>query len=439
MNASFLSAMSRPLHRQRVAAWSCAVATACAAALVFLPKGFAAFGALLLVSTLMAPVALVPAWKQRRSAMVVLAVLVGLVLLLTISSMHWTGQGWNTIDNPARFLLLPWSALAAFAFSPPRTWLWAGAMVGIVIGFCLALMQMAAGMERAGGGANPIVFANTMLALMVLALLCRPEGRRWNMLLPVVVVTSLGAAATLMSGSRGVLPGLALLVLFACAGSGSRKLWTRLGLTSVVLLALVVVAFTTLPGMAQQSRLGDIRADLENYALGNVDSPIGARLEFLTLAGRAFVEHPWTGVGIDRFGTLVAELPACDSVELHLCSLGHAHNDIAQWSATMGIPGLLVLLGLYLVPLLLFVSAIRSRATRVRPGAAWAGVMLVLTTFLSGMTQSVFSHALTTTMYAVLTGLLLGLAWTESAGKTDTRRRSEPVGPAGELASTRSG
>ena len=86
MNASFLSVLPQPLDRQHLAAWACAAATASAAALLFLPKGFAVFGGLLLVSTLMAPAALVPAWQQRRPAQAVLAILVGSVLLITIAS-----------------------------------------------------------------------------------------------------------------------------------------------------------------------------------------------------------------------------------------------------------------------------------------------------------------------------------------------------------------
>jgi O-antigen ligase len=40
--------------------------------------------------------------------------------------------------------------------------------------------------------------------------------------------------------------------------------------------------------------------------------------------------------------------------------------------------------------------------------------MLVVVYVLSGITQSMFAHALTTTLYAVLVGLLLGLSLRES-------------------------
>ena len=103
---------------------------------------------------------------------------------------------------------------------------------------------------------------------------------------------------------------------------------------------------------------------------------------------------------------------------LGFCQLGHAHNDLAQWAATLGIPGLLVIVAIYLVPLLQFLKLVRRDTRKSASGAAWAGLMLVLVFLLSGMTQSMFSHALSTMTYVVFVGLLLGLALRESTGRT---------------------
>ena len=37
---------------------------------------------------------------------------------------------------------------------------------------------------------------------------------------------------------------------------------------------------------------------------------------------------------------LVGQLPECRGQEPTVCKLHHAHNDLAQWAATLGIPGL---------------------------------------------------------------------------------------------------
>ena len=72
---------------------------------------------------------------------------------------------------------------------------------------------------------------------------------------------------------------------------------------------------------------------------------------------------------------------------------------------------------------------IRSDDRKPANGAAWAGVMLVLVFLLSGMTQSMFSHALTTMTYVIFIGLLLGLALRESAdGSPNLHESSKGTG-----------
>jgi O-antigen ligase len=286
-------------------------------------------------------------------------------------------------------------------------------MSGIALACAIAIGEMVSGVERAGGGGNPIVFANAVLALLVLTVYCRPQGGRFWVLLLVAIAMVLGTIAIVLSGSRGVLPGLALLMLVAAFGSGGRKARLRFGI-SIGLLAALLAMLWMVPWLTAHMRLENIQSDLQKYSSGHVDSALGARLEFLSLAWHAFLDHPWTGVGIDRFGTLVGQLPVCRVQESGVCGLHHAHNDLAQWAATLGIPGLVAIIALYLLPATCFLRAIISNRLTTPRGSAWAGLMLVVVYMLSGITQSMFAHALTATLYAVLVGLLLGLALREN-------------------------
>jgi len=401
------------LERQRFAAGAAALSLVCATALIFLPKGFAPFGVLLAVVTLLVPDLLAGAWKKTWREVGPLALLAVLVLGWTILSMQFSGQGWRTIDNCARFVLIPWCGLLAFALAPSRLWLWMGAMAGVTLACAIAIAEMVSGIERAGGGGNPIVFANAVLALLVLVVYCRPkEERPWTLPLLAMMLV-LGTVAIVLSGSRGVLPGLGLLVLVAAVGSGGRRSRFRIGVSLGALLLLLAL-MCAVPWLTAHMRLENIQADWQKYSAGHVDSALGARLEFLSLAWRAFLDHPWTGVGIDRFGTLVDQMPVCRTQELTVCTLRHAHNDLAQWSATLGVPGLLLIVALYLLPASRFLRIIVVNRLAVPKGSAWAGLMLVVVYALSGITQSMFAHALTTTLYAVLVGLLLGLALREN-------------------------
>ncbi|MGH8026003.1 MAG: O-antigen ligase family protein, partial [Pseudoxanthomonas sp.] len=355
----------------------------CATALIFLPKGFAAFGVLLAVTTLLVPDLLTGAWTKAGHVLGPVALLAVLVLGWAIVSMQFAGQGWRTIDNYARFLLMPWCGLLAFALAPSRFWLWIGSICGVAIACGIAIGEMISGIERAGGGGNPIVFANAVLALLVLVVYCRPQGRQPWMLLLLASMLVLGTVAIVLSGSRGVLPGLGLLVLVAAIGSGGRNARLRIGFSLGALLLLLAL-MCAVPWLTAHMRLENIQTDLQKYSVGHVDSAVGARLEFLSLAWHAFLDHPWTGVGIDRFGTLVAQLPECRVQELTVCTLRHAHNDLAQWSATLGIPGLLLIVALYLLPAAHFLRIIVAQRLTAPKGSAWAGLMLIAVYVLSG-------------------------------------------------------
>lgn len=400
-------------QRQRFAASIAGLSLGCATALVFLPKGLAPFGLMLAVTTSLVPDLLAEAWTGAGHVLRPVALLAVLVLGLAILSMQLSGQGWRTVDNYTRFLLLPWCGLLAFALAPSRFWLWIGAMIGVAFASAFAIREIISGVERAGGGGNPIVFANAVLALLVVVVYCRPQDRRsWTLPLLASMLV-LGTIAIVLSGSRGVLPGLGLVILVAAIGSGGRKARLRIGFSLGALLLLLALMWMV-PWLTAHMRLENIQTDLQKYSAGHVDSALGARLKFLSLAWQAFLDHPWTGLGIDRFGTLVGQLPECRVQELTVCKLHHAHNDLAQWSATLGIPGLVLIVALYLLPATYFLRIVINNRLALPRGSAWAGLMLVVVYVLSGITQSMFAHAMTTTLYAVLVGLLLGLALREN-------------------------
>ena len=411
--------MTKQLDKVRLATIATSCALVCASALALAPKGFMVFGGLLLAVTLLVPGVLATAWPHASPVLRWLLLLAVLVVGTTSGLVYWSGDGIRGIDKAALFLVMPWCALFVYALPRSRTWLWSGSLYGVLLAFALSLGDAVSGVERAGAGSNPIVFANAVLALLVLAVYCRPANASPRSLMAIAMVLAMGVTAIVLSGSRGTLPGFGLMLLVALIGNGRKKMWPRLGLSTTLLVGAFAVMWTV-PWLAAQTRLHDIQADLEKYAQGHVDSPIGARLQFLVLSKDAFTAHPWTGIGLDRFGTLVDQLPLCRMSEhsLHqpgVCQLGHAHNDLAQWAATMGIPGLIMIFAIYLVPLLLFVRLIRAQRPGAPVGAAWTGAMLVSVYMLSGLTQSMFAHALTTTIYVVFVGLLMGLAMRESS------------------------
>ena len=270
------------------------------------------------------------------------------------------------------------------------------------------MAQASWGVERAGGEANPIVFANAVLTLLVVGVFCRPARNGFPMQLLLAALVALAVVAVILSGSRGVLPGLGLVLLMLLAGNEARHRGWRLGATGAA-LALLLAALWTVPWLSAQFRFDQLQADVAGYAQGQVDQPISARLALWSVAWDAFRESPITGVGIEAFKSRVDASLYCQGASRHFCGLEHAHNDVAQWAATMGMPGLAALLALYGVPLAIAIGQIRRNRLHAPVGPSWAAGMLVFAYLVSGLTQSMFSHALSTSAYVVLVGLLLGM------------------------------
>ncbi|KRA53812.1 hypothetical protein ASD77_03980 [Pseudoxanthomonas sp. Root65] len=398
-------------RRQDVARGLAWLAGFSAAALLVVPKGLSVFAALMLASTV---VALPDAWRSGRSVprtvYVLLAAALGVIAVVAVS-MWMSGASLEVLDNPSRALLLPWCAWLAWVTRVRMSSLWYGALAGLLVAFVISNAQVSLGVERAGSDANPIVFANAVLTLLVFAVFCRPPQGEWPLQLLLALVIVLASLVVILSGSRGVLPGLGLVVLMLLVGTASRRRWWRLG-GAVCLLAGLFVAMWTVPWLSAQFRLDQLHADVSGFAVGEVDQPISARMALLSVAWDAFRESPLIGVGVDAFAARIDASAYCLNEQRHFCGLGHAHNDVAQWGATMGLVGLAGLALLYLTPLLVAARQIRQQHLHVSIGPSWTAGMLVVTYLVSGMSQSMFSHALSTSAFVVFGGLLLGSALT---------------------------
>nr|WP_298122505.1 O-antigen ligase family protein [uncultured Pseudoxanthomonas sp.] len=398
----------RSCRRQDVARGLAWLAGFSAATLLVVPKGLSVFAVLMLAATV---AALPDLWRGGRvlpRAWYSLLATALIVVAIAAASMWARDARWASLDNPSRALLLPWCAWLAWTTRVRMSSLWYGALAGLLIACTISIVQVLLGVERAGSEANPIVFANAVLVLLVVAVFCRPPHKGVLMPLLLVGVIVLANVAVILSGSRGALLGLGLVVLMLLVGGTTRYRWRRLGIAGGV-LATLFVALWTVPWLSTQFRLDQLHADVSGYALGQVDQPISARLGLLTVAWDAFRESPLTGIGIDAFEARIDASVYCRGGERHFCGLEHAHNDLAQWGATMGVAGIFGLLALYLVPLSVAAHQIRVARTEAAAGAPWAAGMLVATYMVSGLTQSMFSHALSTSAYVVLVGLLLGI------------------------------
>ncbi|MCC8617919.1 O-antigen ligase family protein [Xanthomonas vesicatoria] len=376
------------------------------ALVVSMPSGLAPFGLCLLLGSLIGWRSLRAGIAARSDALRVVGWLTVAVIAMSLLSIALFEHGLRDVGNRSRFLVMPWAALWAYALQPRQVWLWRGALTGVCAAMLIALLQVMNGADRAEGFTNAIVFADIAMMLLVVVAFCRPNGGvRW--LVGAAVAT---LVVIVLSGSRGVW--LALLATVGVLAWGAPWHSARLRLLTFVggaVLAVGVVA--SVPALTDQMRLGELQSDLQRYEVGDSDSSAGARIERLHVAWDTVRAHPLTGVGVGRFDDAMHELPVCAADNtLFRCHLGHAHNDLAEWAATQGVPGLLLLLAVYGVPLWVFVRLHRRSGQVQFRGPAAAGVMIVISYALCGLTQSMFAHQVSASFYSAMVGVLVGLA-----------------------------
>ncbi|HYG07739.1 MAG TPA: O-antigen ligase [Stenotrophomonas sp.] len=332
------------------------------------------------------------------------------VLAMSLWSVLLFEHGLRDVDNRSRFVVLPWAALFVYALQPRMVWLWRGAITGIFAALVLAAVQVAGGDARAEGWTNAIVLADIVLVLMVLAVFCRPRGR-WIFVVPALIA---GCTTIVLTGSRGVWPALLCLLVLVAMGARWRDGRTRLLILAGV-AAIGATLVLTVPALTNQMRIGELQRDMQRYEDGDVDSSAGARLQRLQIALATFREHPLTGIGVGHFDEAMKRLPECNTPHwVTRCHLGHAHNDLAEWAATQGVLGIFLLIAVYGVPLWLFVRLYRRSGHQRFRGPAAAGIMVVVSYVLCGLTQSMFAHQVTASFYVSLVGALIGLAVREN-------------------------
>lgn len=391
---------------------------ALAACVVTLPSGLFPFGLCLLATTVLGfggvRAAVAPMGVNLRALVWVTAA----VLAMSLWSVLLFEHGLKDVDNRSRFVVLPWAALWVYAMQPRMLWLWRGAIAGIFASLLLACVQVGRGDSRAEGWTNAIVLADVVLVLMVLAVFCRPRGR-WIWVVPALMA---GCATIVLSGSRGVWPALLCLLVIVAMGARWRDGRTRLLILAGV-AAIAATVVLTVPALTDQMRIGELRRDMQRYEVGDADSSAGARIQRLHVALDTFREHPLTGIGVGHFDDAMTRLPQCSTGQwVQYCHLGHAHNDLAEWAATQGVLGILLLLAVYGVPLWLFVRLYRRSGHERFRGPAAAGIMVVISYVLCGMTQSMFAHQVTAGFYVSLVGVLIGLAVREAKAAQSERR-----------------
>lgn len=344
------------------------------------------------------------AWSPIAAALLMFGFLILNVLIHQL--------GWRPLDHPAHILLFLVTA-ACFSFPLRIRLIWAGfSLTAITLGAVGILQSHLFGIERAyglnGGASASIELATILLGLSAVALVqfLSPTARRWERLLHLVAM-AVGMYGALLTQSRGPLlafaPVLVLLVVLHARRTGHWR-------SSLLLLGAVCVMAV----VATFSMRGEITSRFEAIApeVATFDhrhdarGAVRERLEMWRTAARAFVAHPVIGIGVGEFADYTRrEIDAGRSNPI-IGRYNQPHNQYIEAAATGGVPGLLILLAVFLVPLRYFFRHALDPNNDVALAAS-VGLAVTGLYMLCGLTDAVFYRVMTQSFYFFL---VLGMA-----------------------------
>jgi O-antigen ligase len=251
---------------------------------------------------------------------------------------------------------------------------------------------------------NAIPFGDTALLLGFLSLSTLGwDARRSRIELAVKVCGLLaGGYASYLSGTRG--GWLAVPVFIVLLGLQFHWYAHRKGI--LIAVAVVVVAAGALLTTSHvEQRVAAATADFTALEHGNTDTAVGLRLQLWEASWQLYTEHPVFGVGKGHLEAALGELASRGQASTEIIN-ERAHSDFFSTIAEMGTIGLACLLLFYGGVIAEFRRARRSPDPATAT-ACHAGLAVVLSTIIYGLTIDVLVPVMNTTLLAIqLAGFL---------------------------------
>lgn len=315
---------------------------------------------------------------------------------------------WKTYDMPLRlacFALLFWIMMAMPGKGMKHIeW---GLIIGAVMSAAALDIYTAGGTDRPLRlfGIPTIPFGNIALLMGVLALL----SIGWNgPSEKVAIALKLIAGGSAMYGSylsqtRGAWLALPVFMMIAFALARNLRLRHRL----VFFVAALVLLSSSYPlSRAIQNRIDQAVTDVSHYLdATDRDTSLGIRLQLWRSSWLLFKESPVFGIGPEQFPRALQQLAARHEISAAAAAHPHSHNELLFHMTILGIPGLLAILSLYLVPGFYFFREITHPDLRTRTVAAM-GLALVLGFFIFGLTDVMFFWTVSHTFYVIVLAAL---------------------------------
>lgn len=336
-------------------------------------------------------------------------------MAINLVSVQMHRLGWKQADLPSQILLFV--IIGALFTRPWRGDLfWAVVSVTAIVLGCASLWQYyIQGIERPyglnGKDWGAIEYAMVMLA-MALAGVVQLMRRSCPLLLrflhgAAAVVAFYGA---LLTQSRGPLLAFAVaLVLVLTLHFRRHRSWSIAAGAMAAVLLLIGGGSLSLNDKIRE-RFMEVHTEVASYSPSRADGAVRERLEMWRIAWHAFVEHPWTGVGVNQFGSYAQAEVAEGKANESIAKYQHPHSEYLEALSTLGVAGGVTVVSIFALPLIFFLRRSGHADEQVSAQAA-TGAAIVLLYALCAITDNVFYRPMPQSIYMFFVlGLLLSIA-----------------------------
>ncbi|WP_439670913.1 Membrane spanning protein involved in lipopolysaccharide biosynthesis [Cupriavidus necator] len=259
----------------------------------------------------------------------------------------------------------------------------------------------AAGRPDHVGFSNIIPLSNLSMLMGILALISIGWDRPRDYLQSGLKLLAgfAGLYASYMSGTRGGWLAIPVLALIALAAS--HRL-TRMHKAAAMVGLAGLMGLAWLGSARVQQRTADVVSEVSQFAQDvTPDTPTGIRLQLWRASLEMIQAHPWTGVGPENFERTLQTLAAQHVITPMAATMPHSHNELLHATATLGLPGLLAILALYLVPAAFFLRHL-GNADRGTQVASAMGLALCCGFMVFGLTEVMFATTLVNAFYSLI-------------------------------------
>ncbi|MBB1077471.1 O-antigen ligase family protein [Rhodoferax sp. 4810] len=282
-------------------------------------------------------------------------VLLAFLLLVALGTAWGYGNAAERLRYVSKYavLLLPLSLIAMPLANEQRRRAAAAFGLGILLTLFLSFaiwvgVDLPDWLSKNNEASNPVVFKLHIThsffvalgAFMFFVIALRASDRRWRWGLGFVAALAV-VNLIIVQGRTGQL----VLLVLATYLFIQRFRWRGVIVASAV-IAVTGIVVSQLPGVPVLARYSDGIKEVQNWQYGNMDqSSMGLRMQYVATSWRIIAEHPLIGVGTGGFEHAYSQQIVGTAAQ----ASNNPHNQYLLTTAQLGLPGLILLLAVFVV------------------------------------------------------------------------------------------